>query len=135
MDELRTSPDADGWFGKNGAVSVWNCMPDAPGPVVEVALALEPLLGVFDHARCGIAGEKSSGFEPPVLTDGPGIVEPVSERGRPEPVTDASEGGMGQPEDAPGPGPALAEGAGRPALVRPVGSKRLVVRLLVPHML
>jgi hypothetical protein len=52
------------------------------GPVVlvkEVALALEPLEGVFDHARCGIFGLNNSFLDVGVVRGG-GIV--VSDRCR-----------------------------------------------------
>ena len=45
-----------------------------------VALALDPLLGVLLHARCGIGGEISS-FLPGPPPCPPIAVEPVKERG------------------------------------------------------
>ncbi len=79
-----------------------------PGPVVDVVLVeLEPLLGVFDHARCGMLGEENS--SPLFVVDddssvgGGSVVEMVgsvvvvSERCRP--VTDAREGGIGQADE------------------------------------
>ena len=58
-------------FGKNGDVKVWNMF--GPELVNEVALALDPLEGVFDQARWGILGLKSSFLEG-VVRGGIGVV-------------------------------------------------------------